>query len=121
MSAELHEARAPRRSLWPLWAIAAASIAPVVLSFAAYELWRPAATVNYGTLVATSALPDTPLHLVDGAGFRLSQLRGKWVLLMADGGGCDDYCARKLYMLRQLRLAQEIGRASCRERVSIDV
>ena len=108
MSAQLaqHNAAAPRRPPWQLWAIAAVSIAPLLLSFAAYEFWQPAATVNYGTLLATDALPDTPLHLIDGTDFRLSQLRGRWVLLMVDGGACDGYCARKLYMLRQLRLAQ---------------
>jgi cytochrome oxidase Cu insertion factor (SCO1/SenC/PrrC family) len=95
-----------RRSLWPLWTIAAISAAPLVFSWCAYQLWRPTATANYGALVETRPLPDAPLRLADGAAFRLGQLKGKWVLLMVDAGDCDQYCGRKLYMLRQLRLAQ---------------
>ncbi len=114
MSAELaqREAGAPQRSLWQLWAIAAVSIAPLVFAFLAYQWWRPAASVSHGTLLATRPLPDMPLRLVDGGAFRLSQVRGKWVLLMADAAACDDYCTRKLYVLRQSRLAQgeDMGR-----------
>jgi cytochrome oxidase Cu insertion factor (SCO1/SenC/PrrC family) len=36
----------------------------------------------------------------------LARLKGKWVLLSVDGGACDEYCQRKLYVLRQLRLTQ---------------
>ena len=49
----------------------------------------------------------------DGQPFALSQLRGKWVLLVSAPGGCDARCAQALYATRQARTIQ--GRE--RERV----
>ena len=37
---------------------------------------------------------------------RLSQLRGKWLLVSIDSGRCDESCNRKLLYMRQLRLTQ---------------
>jgi diguanylate cyclase (GGDEF)-like protein len=34
------------------------------------------------------------------------ELKGRWVFLMVDSGRCDDYCQRKLYAMRQVRLTQ---------------
>ena len=42
---------------------------------------------------------------LDGEPFRLSQLRGKWLLLQIDSGECGDRCRRKLVYMRQARLA----------------
>ncbi len=38
--------------------------------------------------------------------FRLSDLRGRWVLLVADAGRCDAACERMLYATRQARTMQ---------------
>ncbi|HSQ04924.1 MAG TPA: cytochrome C oxidase subunit I, partial [Burkholderiales bacterium] len=92
-----------RRTLWLLIALCAA---PVIASYVAYYWWQPSGHVNYGELLQPRVLPDPPLLLADGTAFKLSRLRGKWVLLMADGAGCDAYCLEKLTYLRQLRLAQ---------------
>jgi cytochrome oxidase Cu insertion factor (SCO1/SenC/PrrC family) len=51
-------------------------------------------------------MPDPPVALVDGTPFRLSQLKNKWVLLVAQPGACDAYCQQQLIYIRQLRLAQ---------------
>jgi len=80
--------------------------APVIASYVSYYFVRPEGRTNYGELLQTRPLPEARLHLVDGSAFELSQLRGKWLLLMVDSGGCDDYCQRKLFTLRQLRLTQ---------------
>ena len=42
----------------------------------------------------------------DGRPFRLTELRGKWVLLVAAGGACDAGCERMLYATRQARTIQ---------------
>ena len=95
-----------KRSLTSLWLIAALTAAPVAASYLLYYFWQPEGRVNYGQLIEPRELPDPPLALADGTPFRLSQLRGKWVLVTVDAGACDAGCDRKLLYLRQLRLTQ---------------
>jgi len=95
-----------KKSLLSLWLLAALCVAPVVASYVAYYLWQPSGQVNYGELIEPRPLPDAKLALADGTPFPWHQLKGKWVLVMADSGNCDAYCQRKLLYLRQVRLAQ---------------
>jgi cytochrome oxidase Cu insertion factor (SCO1/SenC/PrrC family) len=97
---------APKRSNATLWLIIALAAAPVAASYLLYYFWPPARTVNYGELIETRPLPDPQLTLADGTAFRLSRLRGKWVLVSLDSGRCDERCDRKLLYMRQLRLTQ---------------
>ena len=89
--------RSARRNLT---AIAAVALFPFLGSALLYLYWKPSAYVNYGQLVeplpvaAASAPPA------------LRDLKGKWVFLMVDAGSCDEYCRRKLYVMRQVRLTQ---------------
>ena len=77
-----------------LW-IALVCTAPLVLGTAAYLLgWSPGAPSNYGELIPPKVIAP------------LSELRGKWVLVTFDAAGCDAYCERKLYIMRQVRRAQ---------------
>lgn len=80
--------------------------APVIASYFAYYFARTDAHTNHGELLEPRPLPEVQLQLVDGAAFQLSRVKGKWVLLMVDAGGCDDFCQHKLLTLRQLRLSQ---------------
>jgi cytochrome oxidase Cu insertion factor (SCO1/SenC/PrrC family) len=95
-----------RRSRATLWLVIALAAAPVAASYLLYYFLPPARTVNYGELIEPRPLPDAPLALADGSPFRLSQLRGKWVLVSLDSGRCDAQCDRKLLYMRQLRLTQ---------------
>lgn len=95
-----------KKSLLSLWLLVALCVAPVVASYVAYYLWPPSGKVNYGELIEPRPLPDATLALADGTPFPWHQLKGKWVLAMADSGNCDAYCQRKLLYLRQVRLAQ---------------
>lgn len=97
---------APKKKLTSLWLIIALAVAPVAASYLAYYFWPPAGTVNHGELLDPRPLPDQQLTLADGAPFRLSRLRGKWVLVSVDSGRCDALCERKLTYMRQLRLTQ---------------
>jgi cytochrome oxidase Cu insertion factor (SCO1/SenC/PrrC family) len=99
-------AAASRKKLTSLWLVLALTVAPVVASYLLYYFWQPEGRVNYGQLIEPLALPDPSLELVDGKTFRLSQLRGKWLIVMWDSGGCDASCDRKLLYMRQLRLTQ---------------
>ena len=97
---------APPRKLTSLWLIVALTVAPVAASYLLYFFWQPEGRVNYGELIEPKALPDPVLAQADGTTFRLSQLRGKWLLVSVDAGACDANCDRKLLYMRQLRLTQ---------------
>lgn len=94
------------RSRNNLWSIGVLCAAPVVASYVAFYFTPPAKYTNYGELLATKPLPATRLQLTDGTAFQLDRLKGKWVLLIVDSGNCDEFCRRKLFNLRQLRLTQ---------------
>lgn len=90
--------------------------APTVAAWLAYFVWPPQSRTNYGELIAPRLLSDTELRLLDGSSFRLSRLRGKWLLLQLDSAACGDACRSKLVTMRQARLA--LGRDADRvERV----
>jgi hypothetical protein len=75
--------------------IFAVCVAPPVLAWLAYEQgWGSGRAANYGELIEPRRL-DGPL----GA------LRGKWVLVTFDEASCAPTCERKLYIVRQARLA----------------
>src|SRR5688572_12209562 len=95
-----------RRSRISLWLIGALCAAPVVASYVAFYFMPPASYTNYGELLETRPLPPARLQLTDGMAFELERLKGKWLLLMVDSGNCDEFCRRKLFNLRQLRLTQ---------------
>jgi hypothetical protein len=80
--------------------------APVVASYVAYYWLNPAGRVNYGELLDAVPASEIAGTQVDGAPFRLSTYRGKWVLLVADEGACEDVCRQKLYATRQARTIQ---------------
>lgn len=95
----------PKRSAATLWVILALCVAPIAGSYLAYYFWRPSAHVNYGELIEPRLLPDDEVAALDGRRIRPSQLRGEWVLLVADGAACEEACRRKLTYIRQVRLA----------------
>lgn len=80
---------------------------PVVAAYLLYFFGPPVdGTVNYGDLLEPVALPDPELRLLDGRGFRLSDLKGRWVMLQAGAGACDEGCRARLYAMRQVRKIQ---------------
>jgi len=90
--------------------------APTVAAWLAYFVWPPRSHSSYGELIEPRPLSDPQLRRVDGGPFRLSELRGKWVLLQIDSAACGDACRKKLVYMRQARLA--LGRDADRvERV----
>ena len=100
------------RSRTPLVLIILISLAPILAAVVAYfnPDWRPDGSVAYGTLIepqrpipASTALQATTL---DGNPFDVASLKGKWLLIAADGGDCQDACARKLFILRNSHASQ---------------
>jgi hypothetical protein len=87
-------------------AIAALCLAPFVAALIAYYYWQPQGGVNYGEIIPARALIDPPLRHLDQHAFKLSELRGKWIVLQLDEAACAAACNTKLYNMRQVRLAQ---------------
>ena len=101
------ERAAQRKSRRMLLLIAAVCIAPFVASFTLYYFWQPSGRINYGELVEGVTLPAGTLALSgSGKPFDLTQLRGRWIFVTVDSGACDDYCQKKLWKIRQVRLTQ---------------
>jgi hypothetical protein len=96
----------PARSRLTLWLIFAVCAAPLIASYAAYYFLRPAAHVNYGELLEPRPLPAAALALADGRPFRLTELKGEWVLVTVGAAACDERCRERLVYMRQVRLAQ---------------
>ena len=86
--------------------IAALCLAPFIAALIAYYYWQPQGGVNYGELIPAHPLIDPPLRHLDQRAFKLSELKGKWILLQLDESGCAAACSAKLYNMRQVRLAQ---------------
>jgi hypothetical protein len=85
---------------------------PIAASLAVYHFFRPEAAANYGELLLP---PDSiTAHMFSSLNgpFAFSSLRGRWALVASDSGKCDAACARKLAVMRQVRLA--LGRNASR-------
>ncbi len=106
----MSDATLPRRPRRELWLLALITIVPVVASYFAYYVWRPEGLKNYGELIT----PPIPLRGLAAGGdaiappFDTDPLKGRWVLVMVDSGGCDATCKSKLWQIRQLRLTQGV-------------
>lgn len=101
---EQNPKRRPRRELWLLLLV---TIAPIVASYLAYYVWRPATFKNYGELVAPTSLSGVAAaQRESGPPFDAEGLKGRWVLVMVDAGDCAAPCREKLLQMRQLRLMQ---------------
>lgn len=82
-------------------------LSPVIASYLlhVFEI-RPQGTVNYGELLNVSTLKGQAHNIENNTIFRARDLRGKWSFITIDSGQCDEYCQKKLYQMRQVRLVQ---------------
>jgi len=100
------------RSKTPLVIIILMSFAPLIAALLVYfnPEWRPEGSAAYGELVEPQrpipTAQNLPLTTLDGKPFDLSSLKGKWIMLTADGAACPDSCARKLYIVRNTHASQ---------------
>ncbi|MCX8005220.1 MAG: cytochrome C oxidase subunit I [Burkholderiaceae bacterium] len=89
-----------------LYAILAVCAAPVLAAYFFYFVAPPSARTNYGDLVQPQRpLPALALRALDGTAVDSAALRGGWVMVMADSGRCEEPCRKKLWNMRQVRLA----------------
>lgn len=86
-------------------------LSPIVISSFLHRWdFRPDHTVNYGELLEVKPLQGIATNLEDNTIFRNRQLKGVWSLLIIDSGKCGGYCQEKLYIMRQIRLAQHVDK-----------
>ena len=95
-----------KRGRRTLLVIAAIGLAPIVASYAVYYFLPRQAHVNYGELLATTPAPPIDGVRADSRPFSLTDLRGRWAIVMASPDGCDARCERMLYATRQARTIQ---------------
>ncbi len=96
----------PQAGRRTLVVLAAVMLAPIIASYAAYYWFPREPRTNYGTLLPTSLAPAIAGTRLDGAPFRLDNLRGRWVLVATGGADCNAGCEGKLYATRQARTMQ---------------
>ena len=97
----------PKTHKRKLLLLIAVMIAPIAFSYMLFYWGAPSGSVNYGELIKfKKALPDVALRQPNGEAFNISQLRGKWIMLVVDSGECGESCRKKLYYMRQVRLMQ---------------
>ncbi len=103
---------ARKRSLTPMVLVFLCSLAPIVAAFVVYmnPQWWPSDSSNYGTLLSPQRpMPEASelrLTTLDGKPFDLQSLKGKWLLVAADGAACPESCARKLFITRNSHASQ---------------
>ncbi len=103
---------AVKRSLTPMVLVFLCSLAPIVAAFVVYmnPQWWPTDSSNYGTLLTPQrpmpAASELRLTTLDGKPFDLESLKGKWLLVAADGAACPESCARKLFITRNSHASQ---------------
>lgn len=88
------------------------SLAPLIAALIVYFYpeFRPAGSAAYGQLIEPQRpIPqakDLPLKTLDGQPFDLNSLKGKWIMMAADGAECPESCARKLFIIRNTHASQ---------------
>lgn len=95
-----------------LLALIAITIAPVAASYLAYYYWKPEGGKSYGKMLEIAPVPQFKMATMDGQPAQLAQLKGKWLIVMADTANCEKSCQDSLFAIRQFRLAQgkDMGR-----------
>lgn len=114
---------ASRRNLWPLWAVLAVTLAPVVASYVMYYGVKPEGRVNYGDFVEPQVtVTDLPVSVAiqpqSESAFlavqaeprtrrplaQLGDWQGRWLMVRVGPSACDTSCQQELWLMRQIRL-----------------
>ena len=96
---------------WKLLAVLAVCASPLIFSYLTYYVIKPSGRTNYGTLIDPRAHPIPALGTtaLDGKPVTLDAWKGKWIMLQAAPGDCQQACKDQLVKIRQLRLMQGKG------------
>jgi cytochrome oxidase Cu insertion factor (SCO1/SenC/PrrC family) len=89
--------------------VVALFLAPILIAtYLHISGWRPEGrSLQHGDLLQPARpIADTELQMSDGTSFRLSTLRGRWVMVYFGRLPCNEICRNNLYKMQQVRLAQ---------------
>lgn len=100
------QAQGKRRGKLFLLLMALIFLSPIVLSILTYNFWRPQSRINHGELLEVKPVPAMAMTDSHGHARSIAELQGKWLLLTVDQGACEESCQRKLYVMRQVIVAQ---------------
>lgn len=91
-----------------LLAVAIVSILPIVASYALYFRGKHMSQMNHGELLVTrsAGLDVLPVENSTTHQSMADLVKNKWVYLTVQPAACDARCQRKLYLMRQIRTAQ---------------
>jgi len=89
-----------------LLAIVAIGILPLVAALYFRYVSPPEVKAIVGQPLAPIPLPFEFLRRADGAALEHPAVSGKWLLIFAAPGACDERCQHTLYLTRQARTAQ---------------
>jgi cytochrome oxidase Cu insertion factor (SCO1/SenC/PrrC family) len=88
---------------WKMLGILLVCATPVFLSYFMYYVVRPDGRTNYGSLL-NPIVDASKLNIkVDEKPTTLAALKGKWLMVTVGPSSCDDACAERLYLARQVR------------------
>lgn len=100
------------RRVWPGWislAIVGICLFPIIGAWWLLQGIQEGgefATRNYGELIVPARpLKETTLKTLEGRDLTVSELKGKWTLVVFGPATCGKTCQRNLYETRQIRLA----------------
>jgi hypothetical protein len=88
---------------WKMLGILLVCAAPVFLSYFMYYVVRPDGRTNYGSLLSPIVDASKLNIKVDEKPATLAALKGKWLMVTVGPSSCDDACAERLYLARQVR------------------
>lgn len=89
-----------------LLAIVAIGILPLLAALYFRYISPPTVKAIIGEPLTPIALPFELLQRSDGAALKHPEVSGKWLLIFAAPGTCDERCQHTLYLTRQARTAQ---------------
>ena len=93
---------------WKLLLVLFVCASPLIFSYLTYYVIKPTGRTNYGALIDPRQYPIPALGTVglDGKPLGLDAYKGKWIMLQAAPGDCQQACKDQLVAMRQLRIMQ---------------
>jgi hypothetical protein len=89
-----------------LLAIVAIGVLPLLAALYFRYVSPPEVTATVGQPLDPVRLPFELLQRADGAQLKHPEVSGKWLVILAAPGNCDERCRHALYLTRQARTAQ---------------
>jgi len=106
---DLQNETQPKRSRTTLWVMIILFGLPYIAAIYFYyfvDRSELGDTSNYGTLISpVRQVEDINLQTLNDSDFKLSDLKGSWILVSIGKSSCAESCQQNLYKMRQIRKA----------------